>query len=214
MSQLQPHQHQHQHQHQPSSSFAARKTHILARLSVPRDEYSDASPKGRVDEGIRELIDDINRVEGLATTSSCAGRVSVFVEGKKEVGGGDDGDDDDDDDDDDKEAGGEDVGSGAGWRSSKKMKKKRTRAGIGGKGGGGTWQFVSHDVLGDVAGEGWATKFGFAGRHGATAEPHDDICAEDGRERRLIRFKFEPMVSFEREQTSKESQGVYIYIYI
>src|SRR5689334_16583600 len=39
---------------------------------------ADKSPKGNVDDGVWELINEINAVEGLVTTSSCAGRVSCF----------------------------------------------------------------------------------------------------------------------------------------
>ncbi|KAL4772637.1 methyltransferase TYW3-domain-containing protein [Aspergillus nidulans var. acristatus] len=63
--------------------FVSRKNKILAELSAPEEEYSDLSPKGSVDEGIRDLIEDINTLPGLVTTSSCAGRISVFLEGRK-----------------------------------------------------------------------------------------------------------------------------------
>ncbi|KAF9884755.1 hypothetical protein FE257_001245 [Aspergillus nanangensis] len=65
------------------STFESRKSKILAELSIPDAEYSDLSPKGSVDEGIRDLIHDINALPGLVTTSSCAGRISVFLEGRK-----------------------------------------------------------------------------------------------------------------------------------
>ncbi|EAU32599.1 conserved hypothetical protein [Aspergillus terreus NIH2624] len=64
------------------SAFEARKSKILADLSIPDAEYTDLSPKGSVDEGIRDLIQDINGLPGLVTTSSCAGRISVFLEGR------------------------------------------------------------------------------------------------------------------------------------
>ncbi|KAL6239571.1 hypothetical protein BDW75DRAFT_121747 [Aspergillus navahoensis] len=64
-------------------SFVSRKNKILADLSTPEEEYSDLSPKGSIDEGIRDLIEDINTLPGLVTTSSCAGRISVFLEGRK-----------------------------------------------------------------------------------------------------------------------------------
>ena len=67
----------------PPSLFVSKKEKILEQLAVPNSEYTDASPKGSVDEGIRDLIDEINTHEGLVTTSSCAGRVSVFLEGRK-----------------------------------------------------------------------------------------------------------------------------------
>ncbi|BAE62744.1 unnamed protein product [Aspergillus oryzae RIB40] len=63
--------------------FESRKRKILAGLSVPDAEYTDLSPKGSVDEGIRDLIHEINTHPGLVTTSSCAGRISVFLEGRK-----------------------------------------------------------------------------------------------------------------------------------
>lgn len=66
-----------------SPGFIARKSKILSDLAVPDGEYTDLSPKGSVDEGIRDLIKEINALDGLVTTSSCAGRVSVFVEGHK-----------------------------------------------------------------------------------------------------------------------------------
>lgn len=66
-----------------SRAFEQRKQKILHQISVPASSYKDLSPKGTIDEGIRRLIDDINAQEGLVTTSSCAGRISVFVEGWK-----------------------------------------------------------------------------------------------------------------------------------
>ncbi|KAF7587474.1 hypothetical protein BBP40_007195 [Aspergillus hancockii] len=63
--------------------FESRKRKILAELSVPDAEYTDLSPKGSVDEAIRDLISDINALPGLVTTSSCAGRISIFIEGRK-----------------------------------------------------------------------------------------------------------------------------------
>ncbi|KAJ6151296.1 hypothetical protein N7470_007890 [Penicillium chermesinum] len=61
--------------------FHARKAKILEELAIPDAEYTDLSPKGSVDKGIRDLIGDINALPGLVTTSSCAGRISIFLEG-------------------------------------------------------------------------------------------------------------------------------------
>ncbi|KAF1991582.1 hypothetical protein K402DRAFT_409737 [Aulographum hederae CBS 113979] len=66
-----------------SSNFQLKKQKILQQLNVPVHEYTDLSPKGSVDEGIRELVDEVNAIPGLVTTSSCAGRVAVFLEGAK-----------------------------------------------------------------------------------------------------------------------------------
>lgn len=63
--------------------FQARKQKILEQLAAPDEEYHDLSPKGSVDAPIRALIADINSLEGLVTTSSCSGRISVFLEGRK-----------------------------------------------------------------------------------------------------------------------------------
>jgi len=137
----------------PAGLFAAKKAKILSQLSVPDAEYSDASPKGSVDDGIRDLIDEINALDGLVTTSSCAGRVSVFVEGKKTAEAGDHG----------------------------------QIAGVGGKGAGGAWLFVSHEPVSETGG--WINSL-------ELREPGAGV-KDDGtlKDKRLIHFKFEPMVS-------------------
>lgn len=63
--------------------FEAKKTRILRDLNVPAEQYQDASPKGTVDEGIRDLVDKINELDSLVTTSSCAGRMALYLEGSK-----------------------------------------------------------------------------------------------------------------------------------
>ena len=101
-----------------SSAFTAKKQKILQQLSVPDSSYTDASPKGSVDAGIRELVDEINVLDSLVTTSSCAGRIAVYLEGKKQVT----------------------------LPSTEEERQNSTVAGAGGK-GGGQWLFVSHDPL-------------------------------------------------------------------
>lgn len=66
--------------------FEEKKNRIIRQLEVPEDEYSDLSPKGSIDAGIRDLIDEINAIPLLVTTSSCGGRVSVYVEGQAQLG--------------------------------------------------------------------------------------------------------------------------------
>lgn len=73
----------------PTAGFSAKKEKILELLAVPTSSYTDASPKGSVDVGIRDLIDEVNKAPGLVTTSSCAGRVSVFLEGRRTATDGD-----------------------------------------------------------------------------------------------------------------------------
>lgn len=100
-----------------SDSFESRKRKILADLSIPDEEYTDLSPKGSVDEGIRDLIRDINGLPGLVTTSSCAGRISVFLEGRKKQ-----------------------------TQQQQQQQEQRQFVPFGGK-GAGRWLYVSHDPL-------------------------------------------------------------------
>lgn len=61
--------------------FAAQKTRLLQRLTAPHAANTGHSSKDSVDIGIRSLVDEINKIDTLATTSSCAGRVVVYLEG-------------------------------------------------------------------------------------------------------------------------------------
>ncbi|KAI1137477.1 methyltransferase TYW3-domain-containing protein [Hypoxylon sp. FL0543] len=182
---------------EPPPAFAQRKKRILDQLAVPDEEYSDASPKGSVDVGIRELIDEVNRLDGFVTTSSCAGRVSVFKEGSKKGGsassfeeerkGGGEGDVDGDGD-----------GDGDGGGEVRKL------AGVGGKGGGGAWLFVSHDPItldGDASGnatEDVQTLLGLRSSRsewdGAEPVAFGNEAVQDVSTTRFIHFKFEPMI--------------------
>jgi len=109
-----------------SSVFASKKDKILKDLSIPPEDYTDLSPKGSIDVGIQELINEINHLEGLVTTSSCAGRISVFLEGSKE------------------EVHKED---------SKRLSSQLIVPG--GKGNGGRWLFVSHAPVQQVVDGDW-----------------------------------------------------------
>jgi tRNA wybutosine-synthesizing protein 3 len=163
-----------------SHGFESKKQKILHDLSLPDGEYADLSPKGSVDEGIRDLIRDINRIPGLVTTSSCAGRISVFLEGRRE---------------------------GEGRANSKssvyrfegpasESDKDGNRPGqrqqftpAGGK-GSGRWLFVSHDPITDLSTEAtWLHDlFNLIPGDGKVDVNHPDGL-------RLVRFHFEPMVS-------------------
>ncbi|KAG6018813.1 hypothetical protein E4U41_003556, partial [Claviceps citrina] len=159
----------------PSAAFAAKKTKILQQLAVPEAEYADASPKGTIDTGIRHLIDRINAADGFVTTSSCAGRVSVFLQGRREGAGAGEG-----------QGQGQGQGQDAGHKGAAAASQV---AGVGGKGAGGTWLFVSHDV---VEGDGWLESLAF-GEGGGEGEAERAWESSGGR-RRLIHFKFEPMI--------------------
>ncbi|ETN40125.1 uncharacterized protein HMPREF1541_04400 [Cyphellophora europaea CBS 101466] len=69
----------------PSPQFLAKKQGILSALALDARDYEDKSPKGSVDIQILDLIQLINNAQGWVTTSSCAGRVAVFVEGPKKT---------------------------------------------------------------------------------------------------------------------------------
>ncbi|CAK7232426.1 hypothetical protein SBRCBS47491_008264 [Sporothrix bragantina] len=169
--------------------FTTRKEAILELLGRPDDDYTDASPKGAIDEGIRPLIDVINSLEGYVTTSSCAGRVAVFLEGRK---GG---------------PSTEEKTTQAAPTPAPTPVPVATIASAGGKGGGGKWLFVSHDPLvkgvaadstsppqhSNYSETDWATVFGLEKEGGPWAEESvQDNVEQD--EERLVHFKFEPML--------------------
>jgi tRNA wybutosine-synthesizing protein 3 len=178
----------------PTGQFARRKQKILSDLAVPEDRYSDASPKGTIDAGIRSLIDAINARAGLVTTSSCAGRVSVYLEGGKGkrrpappvlshqpgVGGkGEDGNGD---------------GDGNGNEATVPASGQGPGASAGGK-GGGEWLFVSHDP---VSIESLEKEGGLGAVLGLELEAEvggsSTLPGMTEESARLIHFKFEPMV--------------------
>ena len=142
--------------------FSAKKSSIIEALAS--SEYTDASPKGSVDIGIRELIHKINRLEGLVTTSSCAGRISIFAEGHK-----------------------------GGYRTEGGHADQDERVSPGGK-GGGHWLFVSHDPMSwdkDTRDEGkpqsYTAVFGLHQSTTPTTFTHSIST-------RYVRFKYEPLI--------------------
>lgn len=154
----------------PTEVFTKKKAEIIAKLAVPDEEYTDASPKGSVDAGIRQLIDELNQQDGLVTTSSCAGRVSVYLEGRKGLAA--------------KSAGVGSAEEGAGFEE-----EGRVQSSTGGK-GGGEWLYVSHDPLEVLdSGARYAELFGVG-----TGKGKGDVDVGELAEKRLIHFKFEPMV--------------------
>ncbi|KAF2810003.1 uncharacterized protein BDZ99DRAFT_387710 [Mytilinidion resinicola] len=157
-----------------TSLFEAKKATILQQLAVPADDYNDLSPKGSIDESVRTLIDEINALDGLVTTSSCGGRISVFLEGRKKN---------------------RPQAEGA-------KNNDLSRATPGGKGGGGTWLFVSHDPIDfskRPSESSFFSEFGLQSLGSSDVQYH-----EHGR--RYIHLKFEPMIlhlltaSFEHAQ--------------
>lgn len=136
------------------SSFLKKKSTILASIATSADpDYTDKSPKGTIDAEIIDLIDEINAFEGYVTTSSCAGRVAVFVEGRKagqdrdgdgngvKGGHGDEGDEQNEDEHDDGVTGlrlPNDISTSTAAKGG---------AGPGGKGYGNKWLYVSHEPI-------------------------------------------------------------------
>jgi tRNA wybutosine-synthesizing protein 3 len=173
--------------------FSSRKSKILANLSLPDAEYTDLSPKGSVDEGIRDLIRDINAIDGLVTTSSCAGRVSVFVEGRKKRRRTS------------KKPKEEDIVSvatseysGADETDSQRVDASQNPEGgrefaVSGGKGDGHWLYVSHDPvnLKELDKTSFHELFGLLPGDGKPAMKTAD---ESGSGIRLVRFHFEPMV--------------------
>ncbi|KAI5967714.1 hypothetical protein CANMA_002894 [Candida margitis] len=62
-------------------SFAQKKQSILRDISTNGPENLDASPKGTIDDHCIPIINLINSHRDMVTTSSCSGRVSVYLEG-------------------------------------------------------------------------------------------------------------------------------------
>lgn len=149
-----------------SSLFKQRKDKILALLNAPAEQYTDLSPKGSLDEGIRELVNHINSIEGLVTTSSCAGRTSVFLEGAKKIS---------------KPIGEDKPASSA----------STAIAGPGGK-GGGRWLFVSHDPIAIPLGDGSESAH-FRNILGMSSDKSREGASFDA-QKSLVHFKFEAMV--------------------
>ncbi|QSZ34631.1 hypothetical protein DSL72_007485 [Monilinia vaccinii-corymbosi] len=179
-------------------SFISKKKLILSKLAIPTDKYDDLSPKGSVDEGIRELIDEINSLRGCVTTSSCAGRVSVFLEGRRSFDGGEEEEEEEDGD-------GQVIAAarGAGTLGNEipdvSLRGPAKTAGVGGKGGGGRWLFVSHEAIdGAVLGarEAGGTLCELLGMKGNAGAASTLVGSKKEKERDLrhIHFKFEPMI--------------------
>ena len=146
----------------------------------------DSSPKGYIDDEILALVHQLNKHDGVATTSSCAGRIAVFLEGIKK------GTEPSDELQEQEEW----AHSGSQWKDD-----SSPLAGIGGKGHCGRWVYVCHTPiegrtlswsdLYDGSVSGYTSCFGSS----ETAP----ICSQqshyiDG-ETRLLHFKFEPMVN-------------------
>lgn len=169
-------------------NFTLKKERILAALAAPSHTYTDLSPKGSVDAGIKDLIDRINTLEGIVTTSSCAGRISVFLEGTKPraqcndpVVGRDEGEQEEEGEE-------EDI-----------FDERAVMGPVGGKGRGGRWLFVSHDPIeiplqAEVETRPLSTLFGLTSSLSSSSSPAAQPILHSPSQSRLVRFQFEPMV--------------------
>ena len=168
--------------------FTQRKVTILKDLAVPSEAYTDLSPKGSIDAGIRDLIDRINKLEGIVTTSSCAGRVSVFLDGAKTSHGKQSGDCGATGTG---EVAAEDV-NGRDEEDDGAQSDVKQASVPGGKGKGGRWLFSSHEPvnLPEESGGGQSqvsSMFGLKPPDGALKILPDS-------QSRFVKFQFEPMV--------------------
>ncbi|GMG39335.1 unnamed protein product [Ambrosiozyma monospora] len=68
-----------------SEPFDQKKAAILSEIDITSSDNPDASPKGTIDELCIPIIKLINSHKDMFTTSSCSGRISVFVEGSKKA---------------------------------------------------------------------------------------------------------------------------------
>ncbi|KAK4982404.1 hypothetical protein LTR50_007751 [Elasticomyces elasticus] len=160
--------------------FTKKKQSIVQQLKVPDAEYSDASPKGQVDSGIRDLIADINAIYGLVTTSSCAGRIAVFLEGRKKC-------------------------TTNGSNPPVELEERRTGlpiAGAGGK-GGGKWLYISHelfDMNSNINKDHLHGLFGMKQVSSATVKMNTET--------RYVHLKFEPMILHVSTSSLEHAQRV------
>ncbi len=183
-------------------SFQTLKSRILSSLSTPTSTYTDASPKGSLDTAIVPLIERLNALDGIVTTSSCAGRVSVFLEGRRGSSGGRGNTS--------REGG--DVGECEDHEDNgRRMKMKKSVPG--GKGLGGRWLFVSHDPLELPKDEnGRDDEAPLTKMFGLTRDvtENENMNGEVRRSRdrknvRFVRFAFEPMVSLAHTLCASEA---------
>ncbi|KAL8716164.1 MAG: hypothetical protein Q9220_000069 [cf. Caloplaca sp. 1 TL-2023] len=149
-------------------SFHTLKSSILTSLSTPTSSYTDASPKGTLDEPIVPLLDRLNALEGVVTTSSCSGRVSVFVEG------------------------GGDYDAEEGKGADEGMREGKEKRVPGGKGIGGRWVWVSHERVNEGEGD-WMGKWGLMGKGSREGREGEGEGVREGKTR-VVRFAFEPMI--------------------
>lgn len=151
------------------NGFVSKKAQILAEITDHDSEnYNDKSPKGTIDTEIIDVINEINAFDKYVTTSSCAGRVAVFVEGHKPAL---------------PSTSDHDTNEGVAVAG----------AGPGGKGHGNKWLFVSHEPVdqphGDATGQ---SNVALHKLFGLEVEDSKQMSAGQGA--RLIKLSFSPLI--------------------
>lgn len=144
--------------------FEQKKKHILKQIELTDDDHHDASPKGTIDAPLLPLIHLINKNKDMFTTSSCSGRVSVFLEGDRIVA----------------------QPSNEETKTGENTDTKMVREKIGGKGAGGKWLFVTHDPN-DLQTDKWLDEIKNYQEDRSTDE---DTSAP----KRYLLYKFEAMI--------------------
>lgn len=176
-----------------ASQFLQKKQTILRQLAVPETDYNDLSPKGCVDAEISEFVDEINGYDGLVTTSSCSGRISVFLEGRKAGNKADIENEPQDGGARARKPSDEDNTDDVGTEDSSAY------ASNGGKGGGGRWLFVSHHPV-PISQSSYTELFGLEKIPARNSNFHAD--------QRFVHLKFEPMILHILAESLVEAQKV------
>lgn len=166
-----------------SSQFTIKKQAILSQLADDPKDYEDKSPKGSVDVQILDLIRLINGLNDWVTTSSCSGRVAVFVEGPKKLVPSKQSIADDHQQLD--SSNGENEDTNFSQSQPQGRRTGTTNAAPGGK-GGGHWLYVSHDPLNGPANEDWTKTFDLS-RSG----PQTPASSQS---QRLVHLSFSPLI--------------------
>lgn len=131
------------------NAFDQKKLAILQEIN---SDQLDLSPKGTIDVLCLPIIDLINSSPDMVTTSSCSGRISVFIEGQKAING--------------------DVK-------------------VGGKGDGGVWLFVSHEIK-DI--DNWFDRTTAAKNLNWVIDASNTKDINDDGSSSMILYKYEPFI--------------------
>lgn len=167
-----------------STAFNQRKEKILTGLS---QDSPDASPKGFIDHEILSLVNYLNSQDGIVTTSSCAGRIAIFLEGVKVSSDSGDGPSEFDN----RAFTNTDTENPTASEEKPQIDNGQVlrQAGIGGKGTGGKWIFVSHTPI-----PSHEVPWKISDREDFQSDTARSSNVVFDENTRYLHFKFEPMV--------------------